>query len=228
MKPRVRLETQKSRLATEETESATNPDAAVPTLTARAAGPVLPPVTAASPPEDAFKVKLASAFGCKASETALALLDQVSSLDHAVPDTDPAAVTRMRLTAMAQLAELQPATAVEAMLAAQMVGTHRLALTFLARATTPAAAIALRTGVDIDPARLRGELNAMLSSSMQLSLVEILPWERFPIGITGKTLKRIFCEKTEPHVVAQANRPVGLEPPDRSLGRRAPGEGGET
>jgi long-chain acyl-CoA synthetase len=75
----------------------------------------------------------------------------------------------------------------------------------------PAAAIALRTGVDIDSARLREELNAMLSPSMQLSLVEILPWEKFPTGITGKTLKGVFREKTEPHALAEANRPVGFD-----------------
>jgi acyl-coenzyme A synthetase/AMP-(fatty) acid ligase len=80
----------------------------------------------------------------------------------------------------------------------------------------PAAAIALRTGVSVDPDRLRGELNAMLSPAMQLTRVEILPWGEFPIGITGKTLKRVFRERTEPHVVPEANRPIGLDRGDRS------------
>ena len=79
----------------------------------------------------------------------------------------------------------------------------------------PAAAIALRAGVEIDPARLRGELNAMLSPATQLSLVEILSWESFPIGITGKTLKRVFRENTEPHAVPEANRPVADARRDR-------------
>ena len=79
-----------------------------------------------------------------------------------------------------------------------------------------AAAIALRAGVEIDPARLRGELNAMLPPATQLSFVEILPWESFPIGITGKTLKRVFREKTEPHAVPEANRPITTERRDPS------------
>jgi long-chain acyl-CoA synthetase len=75
----------------------------------------------------------------------------------------------------------------------------------------PAAAIALRTGVDIDSAKLREELNAMLSPSIQLSHVEVLPWEQFPIGITGKTLKSVFRERTEPHALVEANRPIGYQ-----------------
>ena len=92
----------------------------------------------------------------------------------------------------------------------------------------PAAAIALRTGVDIDPARLREELNAMLPPSMQLSLVEVLPWEMFPIGITGKTLKRVFRERTEPYAVVEANRPVGLEYPRSGVGSSGPGRRGRS
>jgi len=92
-----------------------------------------PPLRAA----DALKSKLASALGCKTPETALVLLDQVSSLDHATTEVDPAMATSLRLTAMAQLAELHPATAGEAMLAAQMVGTQRLAMSFMNRATAP-------------------------------------------------------------------------------------------
>jgi len=38
---------------------------------------------------------------------------------------------------MAQLVEQQPQTATEAMLAAQIVGTHRAAMQFLAKATKP-------------------------------------------------------------------------------------------
>ena len=64
----------------------------------------------------------------------------------------------------------------------------------------------------------------MLPPSMQLSLVEVLPWEMFPIGITGKTLKRVFRERTEPYAVVEANRPVRLEHRDRTSGLRAQGE----
>ena len=35
-------------------------------------------------------------------------------------------------------------------------------------------------------------------------------------GITGKTLKRVFREKTEPHAVPEANRPIAAERHDRS------------
>jgi acyl-CoA synthetase (AMP-forming)/AMP-acid ligase II len=79
----------------------------------------------------------------------------------------------------------------------------------------PAAAIALRRGADLDPARLRTELNAMLSPSMWLSQVDILPWEQFPVGVTGKTLKRVFREKTEPRPVTGPHRPVGRVPDSR-------------
>ena len=45
--------------------------------------------------------------------------------------------TALWLTAMAQLVEEQPATATEAMLAAQKIATHHLVMTTLARATAP-------------------------------------------------------------------------------------------
>jgi len=50
----------------------------------------------------------------------------------------------------AMLAELQPATATEAMLAAQMVGTQRAAMTFLKRAMNPDQTLA---GVDANVLR---------------------------------------------------------------------------
>jgi hypothetical protein len=77
-----------------------------------------------------------AAMGCKTSEVALTLLAQVVQLEHPDLATLPEAQVDTLLTnATAMLAELQPATATEAMLAAQMVGTQRLAMTFLSRAT---------------------------------------------------------------------------------------------
>lgn len=73
----------------------------------------------------------------------------------------------------------------------------------------PAAAIALRDGgADADEGRLLAELNERLSAAEQLSFVEIYRWEEFPIGITGKTLKRVFRERTEPRRTTEANRPI--------------------
>jgi hypothetical protein len=62
----------------------------------------------------------------------LALLEQVMALED--PPMGPERINPIRMNAIAVLAELQPATATEALLAAQMVGTQRLAMTFLARA----------------------------------------------------------------------------------------------
>jgi long-chain acyl-CoA synthetase len=61
----------------------------------------------------------------------------------------------------------------------------------------PAAAIALRQGSGLTPAELRDELNAMLTAEEQLQRIEIMDWNDFPIGITGKTLKRVFRLRTE-------------------------------
>ena len=62
----------------------------------------------------------------------------------------------------------------------------------------PAAAIALRDGVEITSNHLRAELNRLLTDNEQLHRLDILPWGEFPIGITGKTLKRVFRERSEP------------------------------
>ena len=86
---------------------------------------------------DTFKGMLSAAFGCKTSETALALLGQVMALEHPTTTMEPERINTMRMNAIAMLAELQPTTATEAMLAAQMVGTHRAAMTFLTNATKP-------------------------------------------------------------------------------------------
>ena len=86
---------------------------------------------------DRFKSGLSVAFGCKTSETALALLGQVMALDHPTTKMEPERINTMRMNAIAVLGELQPTSATEAMLAAQMVGTHRAAMMFLKNATRP-------------------------------------------------------------------------------------------
>jgi acyl-coenzyme A synthetase/AMP-(fatty) acid ligase len=63
----------------------------------------------------------------------------------------------------------------------------------------PAAAIALRDASvrRLNAAELKDELNATLTAEEQLQRVEIMDWNEFPIGITGKTLKRVFRLRTE-------------------------------
>ncbi|MBI4508908.1 MAG: acyl--CoA ligase [Deltaproteobacteria bacterium] len=57
----------------------------------------------------------------------------------------------------------------------------------------PVAAIALRQGVGgISADQLLGELNALLGEKDRLAQVQLIPFENFPIGVTGKTLKRVF------------------------------------
>ena len=63
----------------------------------------------------------------------------------------------------------------------------------------PAAAVAQRPGFEIPGEVMRDELNAHLSPREQLHRVDIMRWEDFPIGITGKTLKRVFRERSEPN-----------------------------
>ena len=84
---------------------------------------------------DTFKGMLSAAFGCKTSETALTLLEQVMALEHPTTTMEPERINTIRMNAIAMLAELHPTAPTEALLAAQMLGTQRLAMTFLARAT---------------------------------------------------------------------------------------------
>ncbi len=76
----------------------------------------------------------------------------------------------------------------------------------------PAAAVAVRAGVRVGVDQLTRELNALLHAGEQLASVEIMDWGAFPIGITGKTLKRVFRERTEPLPQVEMNRPDGLPP----------------
>jgi long-chain acyl-CoA synthetase len=63
----------------------------------------------------------------------------------------------------------------------------------------PVAAIALRNPSEfhLTSAELKDELNATLRAEEQLHWIEIMDWKEFPIGITGKTLKRVFRLRTE-------------------------------
>ncbi|CAO5245632.1 class I adenylate-forming enzyme family protein [Frankia sp. AgKG'84/4] len=74
----------------------------------------------------------------------------------------------------------------------------------------PAAAVALRPEWTVDPADLTMELNTLLHPAQRLCRVEILDWAKFPIGVTGKTLKRVFRERTELVAPPEANRPIVL------------------
>ena len=60
----------------------------------------------------------------------------------------------------------------------------------------PATAIALRRGSTVTRDELKCELNAMLDQEEQLERVAITGWDEFPFGVTDKTLKRIFRERS--------------------------------
>ena len=61
----------------------------------------------------------------------------------------------------------------------------------------PAIAVALRNGFTLNNIELKKELNSLLNGDEKLISCDILLWKEFPIGITGKTLKRIFRERSE-------------------------------
>ena len=73
----------------------------------------------------------------------------------------------------------------------------------------PAVVVAVRSDANITEEQLLKQLNWMLSSNEQLCSLKIIPWKQFPIGLTGKTLKRFFRNQTEKLPVAEDNRPVG-------------------
>lgn len=70
------------------------------------------------------------ALGCKTDEVAIDLLLQVVKLNRPTADGANDAINK----AIALIAEMQPTTATEAMLAAMMIGTQQRAMTFLTRA----------------------------------------------------------------------------------------------
>ena len=93
-----------------------------------------------TPPSGDLAPRWHAVLGCKTPEVASALLAQLIKLERPCPDPTalPAAqLDSALMTATATLAELQPATATEALLAAQMVGAQRAAMTYLHRALMP-------------------------------------------------------------------------------------------
>jgi acyl-CoA synthetase (AMP-forming)/AMP-acid ligase II len=74
----------------------------------------------------------------------------------------------------------------------------------------PAAWIALAPGHHVDEAELLPRLNAMLPEGSRLCSIEIRPWADFPMGVTGKTLKRVLAGLTEPVPAPERNRPPSI------------------
>jgi hypothetical protein len=65
--------------------------------------------------------------GCKTtSEVALAIIDQVVQREHPSPTDSDEHVNTLLMSARAMLAELRPAKATEALLAAQMIASPHL------------------------------------------------------------------------------------------------------
>ena len=82
--------------------------------------------------------RIDGAIGCKTEYVANALLSQILLVEH--PDHDN--LTSEQLSeasqrATAELAELSPTDAAQGFLGAQMLGTHRLAMSFMSRAAHP-------------------------------------------------------------------------------------------
>jgi acyl-coenzyme A synthetase/AMP-(fatty) acid ligase len=55
---------------------------------------------------------------------------------------------------------------------------------------------------------LLAELNRALPERWAIASLELSSWSDFPIGLTGKSLKRELRDATEPLSVPEANRPV--------------------
>ena len=91
-----------------------------------------PQATTVEQPAPSTEDQLNAEVGCKTSEVALALLAQIVSLENPPAAASQERVDTLIANAMAMLAELQPTNATEALLAAQMVGTQRMAMKFLA------------------------------------------------------------------------------------------------
>jgi acyl-coenzyme A synthetase/AMP-(fatty) acid ligase len=69
----------------------------------------------------------------------------------------------------------------------------------------PCAAIALRSGFVYDDCQLLNEFNELLDISQQLHRCDIIEWKTFPFGVTGKTLKRVFRERSKKAMALHAS-----------------------
>ena len=83
----------------------------------------------------------------------------------------------------------------------------------------PAAAIALRAGVEIEPARLQEELNAMLPPTTQLSFVEILPGRA---SRSGSRERRSSASSARRPNRTPCRKPTGRSLPSATIGRWSP------
>lgn len=70
----------------------------------------------------------------------------------------------------------------------------------------PAVAIALRESFDITTDQLLKELIKLLPEHEKLNNCRIMDWKEFPIGVTGKTLKRVFRENSGKGIVLSARQ----------------------
>ena len=72
------------------------------------------------------------------------------------------------------------------------------------------AAIALKAGFVYSECELLRELNQLLSSTEQLHRCDIIRWDEFPFGVTGKTLKRVFRERSKKLLFTDTKSAVGF------------------
>lgn len=76
----------------------------------------------------------------------------------------------------------------------------------------PSVAVALKPGIELSADSLNEEFDQMLAPSERLHRLDILPWAEFPIGVTGKTLKRVFRERSRRLYEAGRGRLDRLDP----------------
>jgi long-chain acyl-CoA synthetase len=82
----------------------------------------------------------------------------------------------------------------------------------------PAIAVALRDGFVISENELLQQLNELLTKEEKLHHCEIMKWSDFPIGVTGKTLKRVFRERSE--MCLQKERRKTLYPAEATMNNK--------
>jgi hypothetical protein len=115
-----------------------------PSLTDRSAPmaltPALPPVATAAPLR-ATKARVDTTMGCRTSDVSARLLTQlVRVLDPKLDLSTREAVEAVLPEAFALIAELAPTSAMEALLAVQLIGAQQATMEFLSRALHPAQA----------------------------------------------------------------------------------------